>query len=180
MDDDALKAELTQVTSELAAARTQYASLGAKIAGLEARQSALRKTLQVTEPALGTLTGPSQRYRTDAIVAVLTEAGAPLPIKDVIAGVRSTGRPEETYDNVSIDLAYLAERGRIARVRRGTYATAVQHRSLQKCPGGHDFMWQPAAGLCPYCTLTSEDRIAGLQRTEAFSACPSDCCPPNR
>ena len=179
MSDDVLQAELTQVTSELAAARTEYASLGAKIAGLKARQSALRKTLQVTEPAEGTVMRPSQRYRTDAIVAVLAEACAPLSIKEVIAGVRNTGRPEETYDNVSIDLAYLAERGRIARVKRGTYATAVQHRSLQKCPSGHEFMWQPAPGLCPYCTLTSEARIAVLQRTEASSACPSDCCPPD-
>jgi hypothetical protein len=32
---------------------------------------------------------------------------------------RQVGRGHETYDNVGIDLAYLAERGRITRVRRG-------------------------------------------------------------
>lgn len=177
MDEGALRAELDQVTSELTAAQTEYASLGAKVAGLAARQSALKKTLQVAEPAESTVPVPAQRYRTDAIVAVLSQAGSPLAIRDVIAGLRGTGRAEETYDNVSTDLAYLAERGRITRVRRGTYATALQHRSLQYCPNGHEFMWQPAPGACPYCTLTTEERISGLQQTAASSACPPDCCP---
>ncbi len=176
VDETILQAELGQVTSELAAARTEYTSLGAKIAGLAARQSALRKALNETEPVGGSVTTPAQKYRTDAIVAVLEQAGTSLAIKDVIAGLRNTGRPEETYDNVSVDLAYLAEKGRIVRVRRGTYATAVQHRSVQKCPNGHEFLWQPAFGVCPYCSLTSEDRIEGLRRTEASSACPPDCC----
>jgi len=37
---------------------------------------------------------------------------------------RQAGRGRETYDNVGVDLAYLAERGRITRVRRGIYAPA--------------------------------------------------------
>jgi hypothetical protein len=177
MKDQTLKSELDEVTSELAAAETEYASLGAKIAGLTARRSALSKALLIPEPAGSGITGPAQRYRTDAIVAVLTEASTPLSIREVISGLRRMGRPEETYDNVSVDLAYLAEKDRIARVRRGIYATGLQHRAVQRCPSGHEFMWQPAAGLCPYCTLTSEERIAGLQRTEASSPCPADCCP---
>ena len=177
MDEAALRAELDHVTSELGAAQTEHASLGAKIAGLVARQSALRKTLQVVEPGEDTDPVPRQRYRTDAIVAVLTKAGSPLAINDVIAGLRGTGRPGEAYDNVSTDLAYLAEKGRITRVKRGTYATALQHRSLQHCPNGHEFRWQPARGLCPYCTLTTEERISGLRQTTASADCPQDCCP---
>jgi len=178
VNEDALQDELDQVTSELAAAQTEYASLEAKIAGLTARQSALRKTLRAAAPPGGTATAPTQRYRTDAIVAVLTQAGDSLAINDVIAGLQAAGRLEETYVNVSTDLAYLAEKGRITRVKRGTYATALAHRSLQRCSAGHEFMWQPAPGICPYCSLTTEERISGLQRTAASSACPPNCCPP--
>lgn len=41
----------------------------------------------------------------------------------VIEVVRGDGG-HETYDNVGVDLAYLAERGRITRVRRGIHASA--------------------------------------------------------
>ncbi len=123
MDEDALRSELDQVTSELAATRIQYASIGAKIAGLEAQQLALTRALthgrQTTD---GTETTP--RYRTDAIVAVLEASGTEMSIQDVIAGLADVGRPGETSDNVGVDLAYLAERGRVNRVRRGVYAAA--------------------------------------------------------
>jgi BMFP domain-containing protein YqiC len=45
MDPDILRSGLEQVASELAAARTEYASLGAKIAGLEARRAVLAKAI---------------------------------------------------------------------------------------------------------------------------------------
>jgi hypothetical protein len=177
VNQDALQAELDQVTSELGAAETEYASLGAKVAGLTARQSALRKALRPTDLGAGIAT-PVSGYRTDAIVAVLAKGNSALSIKEVVAELHDNGRPDETYNNVSADLAYLAEKGRVARVRRGIYATAVQHRLVQKCPAGHDFLWQPAPGSCPYCVLSSEERIAGLQQTEASTPCPPDCCPP--
>lgn len=120
MDDNALKSELDQVTSELTAARTTYASLGAKIAGLEAQQLALSKALARTQP--GAATAPSPRHRTDAIVAVLEMTGTEMSIQEVIAALGSAGRPGESYDNVSADLAYLTERGRARRTRRGVYA----------------------------------------------------------
>jgi hypothetical protein len=47
-----------------------------------------------------------------------------MSINDVVAALRQAGRGHETYDNVGVDLAYLAERGRITRVRRGIYAPA--------------------------------------------------------
>jgi hypothetical protein len=123
MDDDTLKSELDQVTAELAAARTQYASLGARIAGLEAQQLALGKALARTR-AGAAAPAASPRHRTDTIVSVLETAGGEMSIQDVIAALGEAGRPGESYDNVSADLAYLAERGRATRTRRGVYAAA--------------------------------------------------------
>lgn len=65
-------------------------------------------------------------YRTDDIVEVIEESGAEMSIKDVMAALSEAGRPRETYDNVSADLAYLAERGRIARARRGIYKAIAE------------------------------------------------------
>jgi hypothetical protein len=127
VDDDTLKAELDQVTSELAAARTKYASLGARIAGLEAQQLALSKALARTEPGAAA-TASSFRHRTDAIVAVLEMTDTEMSIHDVIAALGDVGRPGESYDNVGADLAYLAERGRAKRTRRGVYTATLPER----------------------------------------------------
>ncbi len=121
MDDGTLRSELDQVTAELSAARTQYASLGARIAGLEAQQLALGKALTPTQPGTAAAAG-APRHRTDAIVAVLEMTGAEMSIRDVITALGDAGRPGESYDNVSVDLAYLVERGRAKRTRRGVYA----------------------------------------------------------
>jgi len=121
MDDDALRSELDQVTAELGAARTQYASLGAKIAGLEAHQLALSKALARTQSGAAA-PAAAPRHRTDAIVAVLEMTGTEMSIQDVITALGDVGRPGESYDNVSVDLAYLVERGRAKRTRRGVYA----------------------------------------------------------
>jgi hypothetical protein len=66
--------------------------------------------------------GIAARHRTDHIVEVLTASGAEMSTNDVISALHGTGRPHQTYDYVRADLAYLVERGRIARVRRGVYA----------------------------------------------------------
>jgi len=124
MPDDALKSELNQVTAELAAARTEYASLGARIAGLQARHAALGRAVSGAGQQSGPSASAAPGYRTDAIVAVLDAAGTEMSINDVVAALRQAGRGHETYDNVGVDLAYLAERGRITRVRRGIYAPA--------------------------------------------------------
>lgn len=121
-DDNALQSELDQVTAELMAARTSYASLGAKIAGLEAQQLALSKALARAQPAAAAASGSSHRHRTDAIVAVLEMTGTEMSIQEVITALGDVGRPSESYDNVSVDLAYLAERGRARRTKRGVYA----------------------------------------------------------
>jgi hypothetical protein len=122
LDEDALRSELQQVTGELAAARIQYASIGAKVAGLEAQQQALTRALTHGVRADDSRRAAVPRYRTDAIVAVLEASGTQMSIQNVIIALADAGRPGETADNVGVDLAYLAERGRVNRVRRGVYA----------------------------------------------------------
>jgi hypothetical protein len=51
----------------------------------------------------------------------------------------------------------------------------VEHRQLQRCPSGHQFLWAPQLGRCPYCTLTPEQRMT-IQSVGAVP-CPPDCCP---
>jgi hypothetical protein len=122
MEPDPLKSELDQVTAELAAAKIQHTSLGAQIAGLEARKAALSRAIPRTEErSLGSIDIPA-RYRTEDIVEILVATGAEMSINDVVAALHEAGRPRETYDNVGADLAYLADAKRIARVRRGVYA----------------------------------------------------------
>jgi hypothetical protein len=122
MEGDALRAELAAVTSELSAAKTEYASLGARIAGLEARSAALMRAVPGaggSDPGDDDVGG---RYRTDDIVEILVARGAAMSIKEVVAALHDAGRPNESYENVSADLAYLVDRGRITRVGRGVYA----------------------------------------------------------
>src|SRR5687768_15565603 len=120
MSDDTVEAELERVNAQLAEARTQHAILGARIRGLEAHHAALTA-------AMGTTGGPPSRatggvYRTDAIVGVLTASNAPMSISEVVAALATAGRPGETAENIGVDLAYLVDRGRAVRVRRGIYA----------------------------------------------------------
>jgi hypothetical protein len=122
LDEDALRSELEQVTAELAATRVQYASIGAKVAGLEAQQQALTRALTPQGRAADSTQPAVPRYRTDAIVAILEASGTEMSIQDVIGVLADAGRPSETAGNVGVDLAYLADRGRVNRVRRGIYA----------------------------------------------------------
>ena len=120
MQDDILRSEIEHVRSELAAAEVEYASLGAKIKGLQARLEALTR-------AHSGMTGhggkaSSTKPRTDAIVDVLMAADTEMTINDVIAALHDSGRDHESYDNIASDLAYLADRGRIEKPRRGVYA----------------------------------------------------------
>jgi hypothetical protein len=117
---DVLKSELEQVRSQLAAAEVEYASLGAKISGLRAHAEALNQALS----GAGSHSDKVSRGkpRTEAIVDVLKEADAEMTIKDVIAALHDSGRDQESYDNVGVDMAYLADRGRIVRLRRGVYS----------------------------------------------------------
>jgi hypothetical protein len=118
MQGDTLRSELEQVRSELAAAEVEYASTGARIAGLKARSEALTRALSGTTGGRGKA---SIKPRTEAIVDVLMAADAEMTIKDVIAALHDSGREHESYDNIAADLAYLADRERIARLRRGVY-----------------------------------------------------------
>lgn len=123
MEDDTLRSEFASVTEELAAARIEYASLGARIAGLEARRAALMDAIpDMVEAAASGDSDIGGRHRTEDIVEVLRGHGSPMNIKEVVAGLSRLGRPGENYENVSADLAYLAERGRIVRDGRGVYS----------------------------------------------------------
>jgi hypothetical protein len=119
VEGNVLSSDLEQVRADLAAAEIEYASVGAKIAGLQARRDALIRALS----ALGgpARTAGSAGPRTDAIVDVLMATGTEMTIKEVIAALHDSGRENETYDNVAADLAYLKDQGRIARLRRGVY-----------------------------------------------------------
>jgi hypothetical protein len=137
MGEDALRSELEQVTAELAAARVQFASVGAKVAGLEAQQQALTRALTHEERAADPMHAAVMGYRTDAIVAVLEASGIEMSIRDVITALADAGRPGETADNVGVDLAYLADRGRVKRVRRGVYASiSVMRESMLPASDG--------------------------------------------
>jgi hypothetical protein len=120
MPDEILRSELEQVRSELAAAEVQYASLGAKIKGLRAHAEALSQALA----GVGGKNGKASitKPRTDAIVDVLMASDTEMTISDVITALHDSGRDQESYDNVAADLAYLADRGRIARRQRGVYS----------------------------------------------------------
>jgi hypothetical protein len=121
MGEDPLASELRRVTAELAAAAEDPDSQ-AKVAGLKARQDALARAMAHTprrrpdDPALG--------YRTDAIVAAINAAGTEMTAGQVLTALQRSGRAQETYQQVLAELAYLAVRGRIARVRPGVYAPA--------------------------------------------------------
>jgi hypothetical protein len=118
VQNDALRSELDQLQTELAEARIQYTRVGAKIAGLEAQSEALATALSGMRGPRGETT--TAKPRTEAIEDVLMAADTELAIKDVIAALHEGGR-DESYDNVAADPAYLAERERIARLRRGVY-----------------------------------------------------------
>lgn len=122
MEAGPLRSELDQVTAELEGAKTEYASLGAKIAGLEARRAALSRAIPGPEErgGFGRADIPA-KYRTEDIVEILTAVGAEMTIDEVVAALHDSGRAAEAYDSVGADLAYLAKEGRIAKVRRGVY-----------------------------------------------------------
>jgi hypothetical protein len=81
-------ARLATSTSELAAAEVEYASLGAKIKGLQAQSEALTRALSgmARQSGKASITKP----RTDAIVDVLMTADTEMTINDVIPRATTT------------------------------------------------------------------------------------------
>jgi hypothetical protein len=140
LNGNALQSELDRVISDLSEARMQYATIGARIAGLEAQQLALRAAL--AKEHTGHNPQGASGYRTDAIVSVLEASGVEMSIRDVIAGLANVGRPGETYDNVGADLAYLTDRGRVTRVRRGVYLATHEQRLVRR-RAGHGLSSRP-------------------------------------
>jgi len=134
MADDILETEFERVRSELAAAEIENARLGAKIKGLRAEAEALTQ-------ARAAVNGKSRRTsvpkpRTDAIVDVIMATGTEMTINDVVAALHDEGRDHESYESVGSDLAYLVDRGRIARLRRGVYGRPSPDRIVITLTGG--------------------------------------------
>lgn len=128
MPNGSLDDELETVTAALREARTEYARLGARIAGLAAQRSALTHALSAPDaPSASSPQG--NQHRTDDIVEVLLAKGTPMSIKEVVSDLREARRVDETYENVSVDLAYLAGRSRVERVKRGVYAAKAVVRA---------------------------------------------------
>jgi hypothetical protein len=134
MPDDILEAELERVRSELAAAEVEYARLGAKIKGLQAEAEALARA----RSAVGGSNRGARvtKPRTDAIVDIIVATDVEMTINDVVAALHDEGRDNESYDNVGSDLAYLADRGRVARLRRGVYGPPNPDRIVITLTGG--------------------------------------------
>src|ERR1700693_4747968 len=110
MEDEDLRSELERVNADLEAARIQHTRIGARIVGLEAQAAALARAIPTDQVDGQGIVNAALRYRTDDIVEALAKSGAEMSIKDVMAALAETGRPHETYDNISADLAYLADR----------------------------------------------------------------------
>jgi hypothetical protein len=63
-------------------------------------------------------------------------------------------------------------------------ANQPQAAWTERCPTLEERVHVDGAGTPPasvntvlYCSLTSEQRIEGLRKTEASAPCPPDCCP---
>jgi hypothetical protein len=159
MEADALRSELDEVTSELTAARTEYAVLGAKIAGLEAQRAALTRALPGIERRSVASTSIAGKSRVEAIVELLRVADAEMSIKHVLEALRDTGRALETYDNVAADLAYLVERGRVIRIRRGIYTAAPDETRTDLPSGAHREQSVPMAEIDSAVSAGRRNRI---------------------
>ena len=117
MEEEALRSELDQVTSQLSAARTEYAILATRIVGLEASHAALSKALSESESA----SAREAIDRTDAIVGVLRDAGKEMSISEVVEVLQGDGHAHVTRDSVVADLILLAAHGQVTQVRSGVY-----------------------------------------------------------
>jgi hypothetical protein len=118
-----LKEALAQIEAGLATAELDHAKLTAKIAGLVAERDALERALRRVDGASGEQTAPelTKLTKADAIVRVLQESAEPMRINEIVAALRSGGRPNENYNGVSVYLDTLLSAGRVTRVDRGLY-----------------------------------------------------------
>lgn len=105
---------IAEVESELAAGRALIAEQVARVRGLEAELESLRSSVA----GGGDLVSQG---RTDAIVAVLREAGRSLSVRGIVQLLESGGRTEDTSKLVGATLSYLVRDGRVQRAGRGIY-----------------------------------------------------------
>jgi hypothetical protein len=77
----------------------------------------------IAEPHTTRLTESSERSSIGAsILAVLTEAGSPLPVQTILARVRDKGRSDITLKTLGGVLSQYLTKGAVRRTDRATYA----------------------------------------------------------
>ena len=119
-----LRDDLKQVTEQLSAAHAKRARLDARIRGLIAEREALVATIRETEglDALEDGDDLAGLRKARAIAAVLGHAGTPLRIQEIVGSLHARGRPNETYNGVSVYLDEMLKKGLVRRIERGLYA----------------------------------------------------------
>jgi hypothetical protein len=122
-----LENELDRVEAELAAARVEHARLGAKIDGLKAERDALAEAVRSIPSAAATsvtddLSGMTKKQ---AIVAILTRAGQPMRIGEIVKAFHAAGRTGDNYSGISVYLDTMLKEGKVRRVERGLYTAEV-------------------------------------------------------
>src|SRR5205823_528849 len=106
---------------ELAAAQAEHATLTARIEGLRAQEAALRQAI-AAEPGHTRREDIVRMTKSDAIVALVDH---PMRIPEVVTALHAAGRPQETYQGVSLYLVDLVTRKRLARLSHGVYGPAA-------------------------------------------------------
>ena len=111
------------VEEKLDAARTEYARLGARIGGLTAeREGILAAIPQVGDESTSHHeASTTQMTKAQAIVEVLRVSSSPMRIAEIVTALKAGGRPNETYNGVSVYLDTLLKNSRVRRVSRGLY-----------------------------------------------------------
>lgn len=117
-----LESELELVTEELTAKRAEYASIGAQVKGLEARQAALRRAVAEADATPVDTSDLTTMARNDAIIAVLKKSGQPMSIQEILDALHAAGRTFERNTDIQFYLSNLKKRERVVWVNRGVYA----------------------------------------------------------
>ena len=106
-------ARLEELDRERTAIRQQMKLLAAKLEGVEAEMTALRRRKDAVTTVVAA-------RRTDAIIAILREADGSLPPKEITARLRQAGR-DDGSNAVTATLTHLVAQGQVIRVEPGLY-----------------------------------------------------------
>jgi hypothetical protein len=118
-----LQTDLTRIKKELEQALEDRDRIDVRIAGLRAEQVAVEDAMARRSPSGVVESDDLTRLtKADAIVAVLrASAPNPLTIRGILDALAAGGRPNESYNGVSVYLQDLLARNRVQRLSRGLY-----------------------------------------------------------